>query len=179
MAANPRELIDSVADAIVDYSCKPYQDRKDAAQEFAGTLIAAMSDMVRLGMREDKPAILHTGAELTRAGAIEIARKWAAYQKPSYYTEPFEPHDWVVTAIIDASRRETIPCPVNHDKIAEECRESGYRQGLAAALQYGRQQVERLLKVAMRDAMTDMQVPKLPDALQSAVQPSIWDHIVA
>lgn len=37
---------------------------------------------------------------LTREDAIEIARRCAKAKPQSYYAEPFEPHEWVVDAIL-------------------------------------------------------------------------------
>lgn len=37
---------------------------------------------------------------MTREQAIEIARAAAKARRPSYYAEPFEPHAWVVDAIL-------------------------------------------------------------------------------
>lgn len=40
---------------------------------------------------------------MTREEAIEIARAAAKAKPQSYYAEPFEPHEWVVDAILEAS----------------------------------------------------------------------------
>lgn len=40
---------------------------------------------------------------LTREQAIEIARESARARPPSYYSEPFTPHDWVVDAVMRAA----------------------------------------------------------------------------
>lgn len=42
---------------------------------------------------------------VTRDEAIEIAVRHAKEQAPSYYVEPFEPHEWVVRAILEAGAR--------------------------------------------------------------------------
>lgn len=39
---------------------------------------------------------------LTRDQAIEIARRCAKAKPQSYYAEPFEPHEWVIDAIMEA-----------------------------------------------------------------------------
>ncbi len=41
---------------------------------------------------------------MDRVRAIEIAREAAKRHQPSYYAEPFEPHAWVVDAIIEAAQ---------------------------------------------------------------------------
>jgi hypothetical protein len=43
-------------------------------------------------------------SELSRDEAIELARRCAKAKPQSYYTEPFEPHEWVVDAIVEGSR---------------------------------------------------------------------------
>ena len=40
---------------------------------------------------------------MTREQAIEIARKHAKAKPQGYYAEPFQPHEWVIDAIIEAS----------------------------------------------------------------------------
>ncbi len=40
---------------------------------------------------------------MTRDEAIEHARKHAKAQPESYYVEPFQPHEWVIGAIMAAS----------------------------------------------------------------------------
>lgn len=40
---------------------------------------------------------------MTRERAIEIARSAAKAKPQSYYEEPFEPHEWVVDAILSAA----------------------------------------------------------------------------
>ena len=40
---------------------------------------------------------------MTRDEAIEIARAAAKANQPSYYAEPFQPHEWVVDAILTAA----------------------------------------------------------------------------
>lgn len=37
---------------------------------------------------------------LTREQAIEIARRCAKAKPQSYYSEPFQPHEWVIDAIV-------------------------------------------------------------------------------
>lgn len=39
---------------------------------------------------------------MTRELAIEIARKCAKAKPQSYYAEPFQPHEWVIDAIMEA-----------------------------------------------------------------------------
>ena len=43
---------------------------------------------------------------MTREEAIEIARAAAKAKPQSYYAEPFEPHEWVVDAILAASHTQ-------------------------------------------------------------------------
>lgn len=46
---------------------------------------------------------------MTREQAKEIAREAIRRKPQSYYVEPFEPHEWVVDAILEAySQRKTI-----------------------------------------------------------------------
>ena len=47
---------------------------------------------------------------MTRERAIEIARQAAAHEptRPSYYAEPFEPHEWVIGAIMNAAHLAVI-----------------------------------------------------------------------
>lgn len=40
---------------------------------------------------------------ITRSQAIEIARRHAARHPESYYSEPFQPHEWVIHAIMDVA----------------------------------------------------------------------------
>lgn len=40
--------------------------------------------------------------EALRARAIEIAREHAKAKPQSYYAEPFQPHEWVIDAIVSA-----------------------------------------------------------------------------
>jgi hypothetical protein len=40
---------------------------------------------------------------MNREQAIELARKHAKAKPQSYYAEPFQPHEWVVDAILEAS----------------------------------------------------------------------------
>jgi len=44
---------------------------------------------------------------MTRQEAIEIARECAKAKPQSYYTEPFQPHEWVVDAIMRAAAQES------------------------------------------------------------------------
>ena len=39
---------------------------------------------------------------MTRKQAIEIARECAKTKPESYYAEPFQPHEWVIDAIMKA-----------------------------------------------------------------------------
>jgi hypothetical protein len=39
---------------------------------------------------------------MSRQRAIEIARRCAKAKPQSYYAEPFEPHEWVIDAILEA-----------------------------------------------------------------------------
>lgn len=41
---------------------------------------------------------------MNREQAIEIARKHAKAKPQSYYAEPFQPHEWVIDAIIEAAK---------------------------------------------------------------------------
>lgn len=43
---------------------------------------------------------------IDRDRAVAIAVKNAAMLRPSYYVEPFVPHEWVVNAIIEAGGRD-------------------------------------------------------------------------
>jgi hypothetical protein len=45
---------------------------------------------------------------LTRDQAIEIARRCAKAKPQSYYAEPFQPHEWVIDAILQASNRQNV-----------------------------------------------------------------------
>ena len=40
---------------------------------------------------------------MRRDEAIEIARKCAKAKPQSYYAEPFQPHEWVIDAIMEAA----------------------------------------------------------------------------
>lgn len=40
---------------------------------------------------------------MTREQAIEIARRCAKAKPQSYYAEPFQPHEWVIDAILEAA----------------------------------------------------------------------------
>lgn len=39
---------------------------------------------------------------MTRKEAIEMAQRWAKEFAPSYYKEPFQPHEWVIKAMMTA-----------------------------------------------------------------------------
>jgi hypothetical protein len=39
---------------------------------------------------------------VTRQEAIEIAQHFAKLEQPGYYTEPFQPHEWVLQAMLAA-----------------------------------------------------------------------------
>lgn len=75
---------------------------------------------------------------MTRFEAIEIARAAAKAGRPSYYAEPFEPHPWVVDAIMAASDLERAAIePLRRDRDeAVACREGwrGEIDGARAAL---------------------------------------------
>lgn len=45
---------------------------------------------------------------MTRDEAVEIARAAAAAKPPSYYAEPFAPHEWVVDAVLAAGNRNAV-----------------------------------------------------------------------
>lgn len=45
---------------------------------------------------------------MTREHAVELARAAAAAKPPSYYAEPFAPHEWVVDAILVAGNRNAV-----------------------------------------------------------------------
>lgn len=39
---------------------------------------------------------------MSRQQAIELARRFAKAKPQSYYSEPFQPHEWVIDAIVAA-----------------------------------------------------------------------------
>jgi hypothetical protein len=39
---------------------------------------------------------------MTREQAIQLARRFAKAKPQSYYSEPFQPHEWVIDAIVAA-----------------------------------------------------------------------------
>lgn len=41
-------------------------------------------------------------AEIDREYAIALARKHIRLKPQSYYAEPFQPHEWVINAIVEA-----------------------------------------------------------------------------
>jgi hypothetical protein len=43
------------------------------------------------------------GLQITRVRAVEIARRCAKAKPQSYYAEPFQPHEWVLDAIMEAA----------------------------------------------------------------------------
>lgn len=58
---------------------------------------------------------------MTREQAIEIARRCAKSKPQSYYAEPFQPHEWVIDAIMLGAQRceEALrPCVDYLDEIA-------------------------------------------------------------
>jgi hypothetical protein len=59
---------------------------------------------------------------LTRAEAIEIAQRAAAgLNRPTYFAEPFEPHQWVIDAIIAArAARPDVPALVVIDELGDD-----------------------------------------------------------
>jgi hypothetical protein len=40
---------------------------------------------------------------MTYEEAVELARKHAKANPQSYYAEPFQPHEWVISAILEAA----------------------------------------------------------------------------
>lgn len=48
---------------------------------------------------------------MTREEAIEIARYCAKAKPQSYYSEPFQPHEWVIDAIMMAQGKRGITEP--------------------------------------------------------------------
>lgn len=42
--------------------------------------------------------------------ARQIAKRAARANPPSYYTEDFEPHEWVIEAVMEAYRQATEDC---------------------------------------------------------------------
>lgn len=52
--------------------------------------------------------IVATTKPLTHEQAVEIARAAAKANRPSYYAEPFEPHGWVVDAVLAAGNRNAV-----------------------------------------------------------------------
>jgi hypothetical protein len=46
---------------------------------------------------------------MNREQAIEIARECAKAKPQSYYAEPFEPHEWVIDAIMRAASAQETP----------------------------------------------------------------------
>lgn len=46
---------------------------------------------------------------MTREQAIELARAHAKAQPQSYYSEPFQPHEWVIAAILAAPVAVQVP----------------------------------------------------------------------
>lgn len=133
---NPKDaLIEFLAKAIYDHQTTAYDDRMGAPRALANAFVAVMSDMIWLG----RPKLDDAGTSLTRDGAIAMARKWG-----------------VVTAIMEASRRDTIHCPVDHDALGHHMHEQGYREGLAVGLAHGRARCESILDnmlgIAQREA---------------------------
>lgn len=62
---------------------------------------------------------------MDRTQAVEIARKCARAKPQSYYSEPFEPHEWVVDAILEASLGSCAEVPKERNKRAY-CEACGY-----------------------------------------------------
>lgn len=58
----------------------------------------ALATLVSCAKMDARPPI-------TREDAVEIAVRHAKAQAPSYYAEPFEPHEWVVRAVMEAGAR--------------------------------------------------------------------------
>lgn len=61
---------------------------------------------------------------MNREQAIELAREHAKAKPQSYYAEPFQPHEWVIDAILDASntmRREVVRLMIAMQWIVERC----------------------------------------------------------
>ena len=42
---------------------------------------------------------------MTREQAIELARQYAKRYPESYFAEPFQPHEWVIQAIMESHAR--------------------------------------------------------------------------
>lgn len=55
---------------------------------------------------------------MSREEAIDIAKEYAGLFRPSYYAEPFEPHEWVVQAILAAANKPIAP-PGQIDAVRE------------------------------------------------------------
>jgi hypothetical protein len=50
---------------------------------------------------------------MTREEAITIARYCAKEKPQSYYAEPFQPHEWVIDAILHAAARPATAAPAD------------------------------------------------------------------
>ena len=67
---------------------------------------------------------------MNREQAIEIARKHAKANPQSYYAEPFQPHEWVISAILEASGGESCDVP----PIGWRCTRGKGHEGPCAAI---------------------------------------------
>jgi hypothetical protein len=95
-----------ISHAIVDVALAA---REAAAPKPAASL---MSDEVfrQRAEEENGCSVSVGGSGMTREKAIEIARRCVKIKPQSYYHEPFQPHEWVIDAIVAAAAAPT-PAP--------------------------------------------------------------------
>jgi hypothetical protein len=94
----------------VERSASEAEEQRDRIDKLAESISGLCHAVIarRLGqffevIGEEVEAMQSRGP-VTREQAIEIARRCAKAKPESYYAEPFQPHEWVIDAIREASR---------------------------------------------------------------------------
>jgi hypothetical protein len=64
---------------------------------------------------------------VTRQQAIELARRFAKAKPQSYYSEPFQPHEWVVDAIVAAYLKGCYEASGEIDSLIHEMQPDPYQ----------------------------------------------------
>jgi len=109
---------------------------------------------------------------MNRDEAIEVLREHAREHKPSYYAEPFQPHEWAIQAVLAATSRRVLACvycgrtypmntPAAGSPILTEHIRVCEKHPLRAAedqLKIAREALEGLVGVSTREDLLDMQV---------------------
>lgn len=78
--------------------CEQLIVQRDAAHR----ALAQAEQCLRAAIDRAFSPYIRRRSDMTREQAIEIARRFAKAKPQSYYSEPFQPHEWVIDAIVAA-----------------------------------------------------------------------------